>query len=78
MSEVKNKRILKEIAKRFAKSVVYNSEAAVHFWGQTDLLTDEGVAYIQECLHEIAERITDKPISTDTETLVAEYFKFEE
>lgn len=70
-----NKRILKEIAKRFCKSVLYNSEASVHF--DDTGLTEEEVEFIQKEIEAIASRITKLETITSTDELVNQYFEFE-
>ena len=68
---VENKRILKEIAKRFAKAIVIDS--AQEAFSETGLTIEEEY-YIIEQLKIIANRITDLPVQLSTETLVNEYF----
>ena len=68
---VENKRILKDIAKRFAKAIVIDS--AQEAFSETGLTIEEEY-YIIEQLKIIANRITDLPVQLSTETLVNEYF----
>lgn len=68
---VKNKRILKEIAKRFAKGALHDSaECAFMDCG----LTAEEEQFIVDQIELIAEKITSLPINNNTEALVNEYF----
>ena len=69
---VKNKRILNEIAKRFAKAVLKDSSDFA-FMG-TGLTQDEE-EYISQQLELIGEKITSLPIVNNTEDLVNEYFE---
>jgi len=71
-----DKRILKEIAKRFAKSILLDSGTSDYAFMESGL-TEEEHQYVIEELHKIAERITDLPVSDDTESLVKEYYSFE-
>lgn len=71
---VENKRILKEIAKRYAKSVLLESEAHIHFEGSA--LTDDEISYVEGCLRKLGERITDLDPVSSSIALVAEYFEY--
>lgn len=71
LTMVENKRILKDIAKRFAKAIVIDS--AQEAFSETGLTIEEEY-YIIEQLKIIANRITDLPVQLSTETLVNEYF----
>jgi len=70
---VKNKNILKEIAKRYAAAILNCSEAIVAF-EETGLSVEE-CFYIDECLHNIASRLTNKDIISDVFRLVNEYYE---
>jgi hypothetical protein len=69
---VKDKLILREIAKRWCKGIIWANEALVSF-SETGL-TQEEIDYIQEESNKIMHRITDKPISHNVEELVNEYY----
>jgi hypothetical protein len=68
---VKNKRILKEIAKRFAKAVLKDSSDCAFM--DTGLSIEEEM-YIGKQLLLIGEKITELPIINCTEDLVNEYY----
>lgn len=69
---VKDKRILNEIAKRFAKSVVF--ECADFAFMDTEL-TEEEEQYINGYMSKIGDRITKLPMATNAEDLVNEYYE---
>lgn len=72
-SKIKNKRALNLIAKRWAKSILVNTECAIAF-SETEL-TEEEVSFIQDKVRDIAEKITAlDPVSNSGE-LVEEYFE---
>lgn len=68
---VKNKRILKEIARRFAKAALHDS--ADFAFSECGLSREEEM-YIIEQIEQIAEKITPLDIAISTEALVNEYF----
>ena len=72
MEKVENKLVLREIAKRWCKGIIWANEAVVSF--QDTELTIEEIDYIQEESNKIMQRITDKPISFNVEELVKEYY----
>jgi len=69
---VKDKLVLREIAKRWCKGIIWANEAQVSF-GETKL-TEEEVNYIQKESDKIMDRITKEPISFDVNELVNEYY----
>lgn len=66
------KRKLNNIAKRIAKTILMQSEALVML--HTTDLTEDEASYIDECLHKIGERITDKDQESDVEKIVKEEY----
>lgn len=68
-----DKRVLRKIAKRYAKGVLLSQEALVAFWGAG--LDEEQISEIQEELTRIADRITEEDPVGDTHALVDEYFE---
>jgi hypothetical protein len=70
---VKDKLILREIAKRWCKGVLNSNEAFVSF-SETDLDYDQ-ISYIQEQSNLIMNKITNKEITFDVSELVNEYFE---
>jgi len=70
-----DKRILKEITKRWIKGIIYSNEAIVAF-GDSGLTEDE-INYIQKCSNEISNRITTKSINFNVDDLVNEYYEYE-
>lgn len=69
-----DKRILKEITKRWVKGFVLSGEALVAFADSG--LTEDEIDYIQRCAKEIGERITDKDAARNASELVNEYYDF--
>lgn len=73
MSRVENKRILRLIARRWAKGVLQHGGLSDAF---TDSgLTDDEVEEIQQEVDRICERITSESAAPDTGRLVNEYFE---
>lgn len=70
-----DKLILKKIAKRYAKSVLLNTQASVSFDG---ILTENEAEYIGKELIKIANKITVDEDSSDVESLVKEYYNIEQ
>jgi len=70
-----DKRILKEIAKRFAKSVLLESGTSDFAFMESGLTEDEH-QYVIEELRKIGERITPLPVTNDATELVKEYYDF--
>ena len=70
-----DKRILKEITKRWVKGIIMSNEAQISF--MDSILTDEEIDYIQECSNAIAEKITEKEVIFDVDKLVYEYYESE-
>lgn len=70
-----DKRILKEITKRWIKGIIMANEAQVSF--MDSILTDEEIDYIQECSNAVAEKITEKEVIFDVDKLVSEYYESE-
>lgn len=71
-----DKRILKEIAKRFAKSVLLESGTSDFAFMDSGLSIEEEQFVIEE-LHKIGERITALPVTNDATELVKQYYDFE-
>jgi len=71
-----DKRILKEISKRIAKSVLHNA-LEVALMDENDLLTDEEISFIVSELGVIRDKITDKPVYNDFNELIKEYYTFD-
>ena len=72
MNSVKNKRVLREIAKRWCKAIILANEASVSFM-YTGLSEDE-MAEIQKESDKIANRITNLPAKFKVDDIVDEYF----
>ena len=70
-----DKRILKEITKRWIKGIIMANESQISF--MDSILTDEEIGYIQECSNAIAEKITEKKVIFDVDKLVSEYYESE-
>lgn len=70
---VENKRKLQKIAKRFAKSVIFE---CLDFAFTYTELTDEEQQYINGYMVEIGNKITKLPIADKAEDLVNEYYGF--
>ena len=70
-----DKRILKQITKRWIKGIIMANEAQVSFMDSK--LTEEECAYIQKCSDEIAEKITDMQVIFDVDELVSLYYENE-
>lgn len=70
-----DKLILREIAKRWCKGIIFANEASVSF-DETGL-SEEEMAYIQDESEKIMGRITDLPRAVNTEVLVKEYYNFD-
>jgi len=68
-----DKRILKEIAKRIAKSILYASDE-VMLMDEKEVFSFEEIKYLQEQISIIADRITDKPVYTDFSKMLKEYY----
>lgn len=66
-----DKLILKKIAKRFAKSILLNTQASVSF---DNVLTDDESEYVCKELIKIANKITTDEDSSDVDSLVKEYY----
>lgn len=74
-AKVKNKNVLKEIARRYAKSLLIN---AIHdSFGEMGLSNEE-IIYIGEQIEIIGMRITPLPPCTSTGELVSEYYDYDE
>lgn len=71
-----DKRILKEISKRIAKSILHNS-LEIALMDENDLLNPEEIQYIQNELRKICESITDKPVYNNFDEMINEYYSFE-
>jgi hypothetical protein len=69
------KRVLKQIAKRWCKGVLMASEAICSF--ETSGLSEEEMYFLQSEITAIANRITDKQAAGDTDELVSEYYDFD-
>ncbi len=66
-----DKLILKKIARRYAKSILINTQAQIGFDGE---LTVEECSFIQEELNKIANKITSDKAIGNVNDLVAEYY----
>ena len=69
---LKNKRALKEIAKRWAKGALFGSACTAF---QDSGLTRDEDDYIIKCIDKIALSITELPINNSSDSLVSEYFE---
>lgn len=72
METVKNKRTLREIAKRYAKGVLAEGDVYLSFF-ETGLSHEE-IEVIQEEINRICKNITDLDHSVNTHTLIEEYY----
>lgn len=70
---MRNKRVLKEIAKRTVKTMLFEAQAVVMF--DPTILTDEESEYIGKCMREIGDKLTPMGMESDLEVMVKEYFK---
>jgi len=70
---VQNKRILKEIAKRWCKGIIFANEASVSF--EDTGLSSEEIDCIEDECKKIMERITKEDLAVNTESLVNEYYE---
>jgi hypothetical protein len=70
---VKDKLILRQIAKRWCKGIIWANGAMVSF--ADTRLTQEEIHYIQVESDKIMQRITNEEVVMDVETLVNEYYE---
>jgi len=73
MPEVKNKRILQEIARRWAKSCLCSGAAETAF--MDSILDVDEEKYVYDYIVKLGEGLTDKDYQVSTDDLVKEYFE---